>query len=115
MSAGKYNIEIEQGAYFERIFLVKDALEEIRDLDGYTARLSIRRRIEDAVPMLVLTTENHGITLGGPDGTIQVVMTSTETEELTSEGVYDLELIDEFGEVERLLQGKARFSREVTR
>lgn len=116
MSAARYNLLIEQGAYFERVFTVYDVDGEIRDLDGYAARMEIRRKIEDAAPMLSLT-DADGILLDGPHGIVQVSILSEQTEALSAinDGWYDLELVDELGEVERLIQGRVRVSREVTR
>lgn len=114
MAAGLYDFLVEQGAYFERELTVRDADGEFRDLDGFTARMSFRRRIQDTEPYFTATTENGLITLG-TDGGILIVIPSEITATFASKGVYDLELVDEFGEVERLLEGEVRFSREVTR
>jgi hypothetical protein len=48
-------------------------------------------------------------------GRVEVIVTDEQTEDLTSSGVYDLELVSPAGEVYRPLEGKMRLSKEVTR
>jgi hypothetical protein len=117
MSAARYNIYIEQGAYWERTITVLDANEEVRNLDGFTAEMQIRRLKEDVAPLITLSTDSGGITIDGPSGGILVVITTAESEALpaVNGGWYDFELIDEFGERERLFQGTVTIDREVTR
>lgn len=48
-------------------------------------------------------------------GVFELKATDEQTAELTSSGVYDVELISQGGEVTRVLEGKFRLSKEVTR
>jgi hypothetical protein len=48
-------------------------------------------------------------------GKIMVTVTDEQTELLTKSGVYDLEVESPGGEVTRIIEGKVRLSREVTR
>lgn len=116
MSAAKYSIYIEQGAYWERTITVLDANEEPRNLDGFTAEMQIRRLKEDTAPLITLSTDS-GITIDGPSGGIMIVITTAESAQLPAinGGWYDFELIDEFEERERLFQGSVTIDREVTR
>ena len=70
MLAGTYNMLAEQGSTLYRVLsleypdLVGDPSGETFlpwDLDGYTARMQVRRLIEDTNYMIEITTENSGI------------------------------------------------------
>lgn len=121
MIAGIYNILCEQGTTFGRVFELQypDPVDpEIYypyDLTGHTARMQVRRTIESSTAMITLTTENGGISLGGNDGRITILMSDEDTSSLTSSGVYDLEIIDGGGAVSRVVQGEFVLSLEVTR
>lgn len=116
MIPGDYDLTIYGGATFTRRVVWKDSLGAIVDLTGYTARMQIRQSVRNPAVLVELTTENGGITLGGAAGTVDLLLTSTETAALTARaGVYDLELIDSEGIVTRLLQGAVEISPEVTR
>lgn len=115
MLAGNYNIIIDQGAHFERLITVRDADGELLDFTGWTARMHIRTELDSPDIMCELTTENGRITLGGAAGTITLTLTADITEDFDDEGVYDLELVDTYGKVYRLLKGKVKVELEVTR
>jgi len=76
--------------------------------------MQVRRRISDVDVLVELTTENGRMTLGS-DGVINLILTATETSAITDEGVYDIELEDSAGVVERLLEGSFFLTKEVTR
>lgn len=116
MLAGRYNISVDQGATFERLLTVKDGSDSLFDFSNYTARMQIRRDIDETDVMIELTTENGYITLGGTAGTINLYMPPVVTQALTTRDcVYDLEIIDAAGKVYRLLKGQVRVDKEVTR
>lgn len=114
MAAGNWNITIEQGAKFSRSITVTG-----RDLTGYTARMHVRARKETSDTLLELTTENERIVIApDTDSVITLTVDAETTGALSFESaVYDLELIPSSGEedVERLLEGSVKLSREVTR
>ncbi len=122
MIAGIYNITCEQGTDFSRSCILKypDSADPtgstylLYDLTGYTARMQVRRTLESASPEIELTTANSGILLGGVTGTIEIVMTNTQTAALDSDGVYDLEIISSIGAVSRVIQGTFTLDLEVT-
>lgn len=122
MIAGIYNITCEQGTDFSRSCILKypDPADPtgstylLYDLTGYTARMQVRRTLESASPEIELTTANSGILLGGVAGTFEIVMTSTQTAALDSDGVYDLEIISAGGTVSRVIQGTFTLDLEVT-
>jgi len=113
--AGTYNFSIDQGATFSRRITLRNSDETLYNLTGYTARMHIRRELPDTETMLVLTTENGRITLGGAAGTIDLYIADEQTATLTRDGVYDLEIQSSAGEVFRVLKGAVRVSLEVTR
>ncbi|MDA0630796.1 MAG: hypothetical protein O2981_05395 [Proteobacteria bacterium] len=114
MISGVHNFTIDQGATFSRTITVKNYDESLYNLTGHTARMQIRRQIEDTTVMLELTTENGRITLGGAAGTIELLITAADTSTLTTSGVYDLELV-EGAVVKRLIRGNINLNLEVTR
>lgn len=114
MSAGTYHIKIEQGATFSLTLTYKDSNDAAINLTGYSARLQMRKNINDSSTVVSLT-ESSGLTLGGAAGTIVITISATTTASLDpAEGVYDLE-IETGGVVTRLLSGTYEVSREVTR
>lgn len=107
---------IEQGATFTNRFTYKDSTGVAINLTSYTARMQIRASVKAATTLAELTTANGGIVLGGAAGTIDLLLTATQTAAITAKrGVYDLELIDVSGVVLRLVEGAVEFSPEVTR
>ena len=120
MAAGTYNFvgefAIELGATLLREIVWADSESDPIDLTGYTARMQIRRSVNNPAVLADMTTENGGITLGTTDGKIALELTAEHTSEISAKaGVYDLELIDGDGFVTRLLQGEVEFSPETTR
>lgn len=121
MLAGNYNIVCEQGTTFSRRFelqypdSVDPTIYHEFDLTGYTARMQVRRTVESSSAMITLTTENSGIEIDGDNGAVTVRMTAVQTAGISSSGVYDVELIDNSGNVSRMVQGEFRLSLEVTR
>lgn len=128
MLAGTYNMLTEQGSTLYRVIsleypdLVNDPSGETYlkwDLDGYTARMQVRRLIEDTNYMIEITTENGGIDVepSGEQGRIDLTMTAAQTAALESDGVYDLEIIDSgaTGTVSKVIKGTFTLIPEVTR
>lgn len=117
MAATKLKLEIEQGADFTRVLTWKNKATDIPvDLTGATARMHVRSTIKAPTPLLVLTTENNRIFLGGTAGTITLDLSAEITAGLTwLSGVYDLEIVFPTGRVRRLLKGSITVSQEVTR
>ena len=86
-----------------------------KDLTSYTAAMDIRRKQSDSTALASLTS-GSGITLGGSEGTISIVLEDTETALITpGPAVWDLELIDASGKNTRLVEGTAEFTPSVTR
>ena len=114
MTAGIYDIVIEQGATFTLNATWKDSAGAPVNLTGYSARMQVRPSYESEEILASLVSPTN-IVLGGALGTIVATIPATDTQKLNiQEGVYDLEL-EIGGVVTRLLQGKATISWEVTR
>jgi hypothetical protein len=122
MRAVRYDLYIEKGATFSRVFRYKDANGVAIDLTGYVARMKVRApdHAGDVVAGFDLSVENSPpeITIDGEAGEVAVEIADEITEAVdsaTCAGVYDLEIESPAGKVTRLVEGKVRFSPEATR
>ena len=127
MIAGIYNITCEQGSTFVRIIEVeRPDLEadptgqtfEPFDLEGYAARMQVRRTIDSTSTLVELTTENSGLEINPTGETINLIrisMNAETTASITSSGVYDLEIINGDGFVSKVIKGAFNLIQEVTR
>lgn len=120
-NSGSKKNACEQGATFRREFLWKEksvgATEATPiDLTSYTARMQVRTTHKSENTIISITTENGGIVLGGPLGTVNLYMSAIQTAALPArEYVYDVELIAPTGDVIRLVEGTFEVTPEVTR
>lgn len=123
MIAGIYNLFIEQGATFTRLIEIEypnpnnATIMLPYDLTGYSASMQIRRTIDSPSPQIILTSSNGRIEMQ-PSGTqngMRLYLTPQETSTLTSDGVYDIEIEDIGGDIQRILRGSVTLSLEVTR
>lgn len=113
----KLPLKIYQGATFRKVvtWKVGDPAVPV-DLTGCSARMHVRAKLEATTPLLVLTTENGGIALGGTEGTVTLYVSDSDTSALDwVAAVYDLEIEFTNGDVRRLLYGAVTVSKEVTR
>lgn len=116
MSAGSYDLYIEQGATLSLPIVWKDSDGNVVDLTGYTARMQVRQTVPATTILLSATTENGKLVIEGVDGKVTILLSAEDTTAITwLTGVYDLELISGDGVVTRLLEGSVSVSREVTR
>jgi hypothetical protein len=106
LQPARQNFRIWKGATFEeRIIYYTDAGQTRRDLTGYSADLTIRDE-PNGTPLLVLNTTNGGITLGGVNGSIDLLISGTATALIDwTAGVYDLILTAPTGKTYALLWG----------
>ena len=116
MAAAQYDLIIEQGADFSKSLILKNPDGSVKDLINHTARMQIRRYVFDETVLLEASTVNGKIILNTVTGTVTIKFTNTDTASLTGKaGVYDLELINSLGEVNRLIKGSVLIDPEVTR
>lgn len=115
MSAGRHNIEIEQGATWSLLLRYRTEPDTPVDLTGATARMQVRATYESDVALISLTTENGRISIAEQSGEIALSIEATATEALPAGlYVYDVEVV-RGASVARLLAGRAKVSPEVTR
>jgi hypothetical protein len=126
MAAGKYSFIIEQGATTNFQINWNDESGSAVDLSGYQARMQIRPQVEGSDIILSLSSslkpDGTGIHLSGSNGTTPVqsgsigIYISAHSSSLLNfgEAFYDLEL-ENGNAVTRLLEGKVKLSKNVTR
>ena len=132
MAAGIYNFTIEQGTTFQRTFKYKDANGDPLDLMGHDVRMQIRSDKADNTTSFLhefgsgseFSTAGSGglFILTSSVGNSEIdqftlfISASTTTSMSFESAVYDIE-IENTGSnvVTRLLQGKIKISKEVTR
>jgi hypothetical protein len=113
--AGTHNFTIDQGATFSRRISVKNSDNTVYPLGGCTVQMQIRRDYRSTSPMVTLTSDDDSISIFTTTGEIVLYLSDEQTRDLTSDGVYDIEIENASGERFRLLQGKVRLRPEVTR
>jgi len=126
MAAGKYSFIIEQGATTNLNVQWTDASGSAVDLTGYQARMQIRPGIEASDVYISLSSslspDGTGLNLNGSNGetslssgSIGIYISAYSSSLLNfTEAFYDLEMVNG-REVTRLLEGKIRLSKNVTR
>ncbi len=116
MTAGVYDITVEQGSTFRLEAVYKDSNDAIVDLTGYIARMQIRKRKSSTTTLSDSTTANGQVVITPAAGKVVVTIPATTTAAFTGRrGEYDLEIEDGAGVVTRLLEGLVTISKEVTR
>ena len=125
MAAGKYSFIIEQGATTNFQINWTDESGSAVDLTGYQARMQLRTDY-NSTPLISLSSslksDNTGINLSGSNfitplasGSIGVYISAVSSSALDfGEAFYDLELV-RGNEVTRLLEGKIKLSKNVTK
>jgi hypothetical protein len=126
MAAGRYSFTIEQGATTNLQINWTDSSGSTIDLTGYHSRMQIRPGVESDVVFLSLSSslesDGTGINLSGSNGetplqsgSLAIYISADSTEDLNfNEAYYDLEMVNG-SEVTRLLEGKVKLSKNVTR
>ena len=124
MAAGNYSFTIEQGTTFTRIFKYKDEDGNPVDLTGYDVRMQIRSSYDSAVLASLTSGSGDFVVSVPPDAAegvtdknqIKLTISANNTAAYTfDQALYDIELESGTGVVTRLLQGKIKLSREVTK
>lgn len=117
MTPGSLDLVILQGATFKRILRLTDATPAAIDLTGSTARMHIRQTIADTTALIELTESNGRATVtDAAGGEVTLLISDEDTAALDfAKGVYDLEIEYSDGTVDRVLEGKVKLSKEVTR
>lgn len=115
MSAGQYNLTVEQGATLSEVFTWKDPTGALIDLTGYSAKMQVRRAPGADELYLEASTGAGTIVLGGAAGTVTITVLAATTAALSfTTGSWDLVLTAGDGTVTRLVEGTATLDRSVT-
>jgi hypothetical protein len=126
MAAGRYSFVIEQGATTNLQINWTDSSGSKIDLSGYHARMQIRPAVESNSVFLSLSSslksDGTGINLSGSNfetplqsGSLAIYISAESSSLLNfGEAYYDLEMVNG-NEVTRLLEGKVKLSKNVTR
>jgi len=134
MAAGNYNFTIEQGTTFKRTFKYKDSTGNPIDLAQHDVHMDVRSSIDTSTA--ILDINETGATKNGVDTTshtffkvtsasldananeINLTIDAETTASMSFDtAVYDIEISDDSTPkvVTRILQGKIKLSKEVTR
>ena len=126
MAAGRYSFVIEQGATTNIQINWTDASGSAIDLSGYHSRMQIRPSVQSDTIYLSLSSsleaDGTGINLSGSNfetplqsGSMAIYISADTTTDLDfNEAYYDLEMVNG-SVVTRLLEGKVKLSKNVTR
>ncbi len=115
MSAGRYDLKIEQGANFRRVITVKDSTGAVIDFTGQTIRAMIRQTYGAAAALVSITCALD------VDKNIILTLTPVQTAALVANMLpscpyyWDLEVSASVSQVSRLLMGEVRVSPEATK
>lgn len=130
MSAGKYSFTIEQGATLQFEIQYKDSNNLPVNLSSYNGRMQVRPTVGSSDVYLSLSStlqsDGTGLNFSGSNGTtpptsgsIGIYISAVTSSNLNfNEAFYDIELYSGSGNNEyviRLLEGKVKLSKEVTR
>jgi hypothetical protein len=115
MQPGKVNFKTPQGSTFTRTIVYKVDSSAV-NLTGYTARMQVRKSVNDSSILLSLATSTGEIVITGGTGTITLTVAASVMAALAAGSwVYDLEITSGGGIVSRLIEGKFIVTPEVTR
>lgn len=119
MQPANIDLTIYKGSTFSKSIQWKTGtIPSPVNLTGCTARMQIRKTVNDATILDTLTTENGGIVFeDAGTGKLRIeIAADTSTAYTFNSGVYDLEIIfPSTGRVVRLLEGCVSANPEVTR
>ena len=106
------NLCVIQGDLYTRVVEYVNPDGSPVPLTGYTSRLAVKDRVDDALPIFELT-DADGLTV--EDGMITIIITAERTALLSWTGaVYDLELTPSGGSPETILAGRVEVQDDVT-
>lgn len=119
MPAHNVPLRIDQGATFEDVYTWKSGETKETavpvDLTGCTALGHIKEEIDGVEILLVLSTENGRVILGGVDGTITIRIVAADTAAINwTSAFYDLKVKFANGFIVRRMGGRVTVSPGVT-
>ena len=84
---------VYQGTHYSRMFTFRDKADNTPiDVTGWTFEAALRDNVDDAEPLLTLTSANGGMSVfDGANGRVEFIITSEQTEALpTGTIVFDV-------------------------
>lgn len=115
MTAKRQDITIEQGADYDKPFLLADDTGEAEDLTGASAYMEFRTSYDDPTALLSLSSGASTLRIDTEDGEIQPLIGPLVTAAfLPGVLVYDLFVVYASGKTRRKRFGKATISPRVT-
>jgi hypothetical protein len=118
MQPAHIDLEIYKGSTFVKIIQWKTGTTPVAvNLTGCTARMQIRRAVNDTAVLDLLTTENSRLEIHEPEnGKFKIkIPANVSTTYPFSSAVYDLEIVFADGTVTRVIEGSLTAAPEVTR
>jgi len=118
MQPAHIDLEVYKGSTFVKVIQWKTGTPSLSvNLTGCTARMQIRKAVNDTTVLDTLTTENGRLVIHEPsNGKFKIVIPATvSTAYSFSSAVYDLEIIFTEGTVTRVIEGCLTAAPEVTR
>ena len=110
------NFEVDQNATFtfQVQYTEEDEVTPL-DLTGATAKMQVRDTAGGAKLAFTLTSPSGGITIDGPNGTLSIKCTPTQTSKMFyPKSSYDIMIVDTNGNKIKLLEGFMTLNRSVT-
>jgi len=106
----KVNLVVDQGSTFETTVDLTDDNGDLVNLENYTGSGQLRKHYTSS------NSVSFDVTLGGANGTITLSLSSNTTANIVAgRYVYDLELTDPSGDVQRVIEGIITVTPQVTR
>ena len=118
MQPAHIDLDVYKGSTFVKIIQWKTGTPPVAvNLTGCTARMQIRKAVNDTTVLDTLTTENGKLVIHEPlNGKFKIVISAaTSTAYTFTSAVYDLEIIFTDGTVTRVIEGCLIAAPEVTR
>ncbi len=118
MQPAHIDLEVYKGSTFVKIIQWKTGTPALAiNLTGCTARMQIRKSVNDSTILDNLTTENNRLEITEPlNGKFKITIpASASTAYAFTSAVYDLEIIFTDGSVIRVIEGCLSAIPEVTR
>lgn len=108
------NLTINKGSSYRIEFLLSKDGNRV-NLTGYSVRGQIRPSSSSSVVLLNMNSANLLLTVDNSNSTIQMYLPESFTRRVSqSYAVYDIELLNNIGEVSRIVSGLITFVPEVT-
>jgi hypothetical protein len=118
MQPAHIDLEVYKGSTFVKVIQWKTGTPAVAvNLTGCTARMQIRKAVNDDTVLDTLTTQNGKIVIHEPlNGKFKIVISAAvSTAYLFTSAVYDLEIVFLDGTVIRVIEGCLTAAPEVTR